>query len=111
MLAALVGRLPAYLLFNPVKRGDPIEQADHQRHWAGRVVLEYLAPEMCPTSHLVNTVALVELVKAGIGIGLQQSGEVAQLVLRMDAAAIRREAIPDQYRRRCRGPTAEPRVN
>jgi len=29
----------------------------------------------------------------------------------MDAAAIRREAIPDQYRRRCRGPTAEPRVN
>ncbi|GHH19490.1 hypothetical protein GCM10008023_26670 [Sphingomonas glacialis] len=56
------------------------------------------APEMRPGGHLGDTVGGVELVVAGIAVGLQEAGEAAGLGSWMGAGAILVEVIPDQRR-------------
>jgi hypothetical protein len=51
------------------------------------VNLVELAPCMGPTGCLIYMVA-VQMMKAGVGIGLQGAGEVLQMVARMFALAI-----------------------
>lgn len=53
-----------------------------------QVVLEYLAPEMCPAGDFANPASGIELLISGIAIGLEQAGEALELGLRMDAAAV-----------------------
>ena len=55
-----------------------------------------LAPGMCPAGCLIYMVLPVQMMKAGIGIGLQGSGEVLQMLARMFALAIRRVGEPDR---------------
>ncbi|EZP69661.1 hypothetical protein BV96_04064 [Sphingomonas paucimobilis] len=93
-----VGRPTAYLFLDPVKPGDPFQQIRGQRRRAGLVVLEYLAPEMRPAGDFPDPTARIELVVTGIGVGLKKTGKVLELGLRMDAAAIGREPVPDQSR-------------
>lgn len=62
------------------------------------MVLEYLAPEMCPAGDFANPASGIELLISGIAIGLEQAGEALELGLRMDAAAVGRELLPDQHR-------------
>jgi hypothetical protein len=57
----LVRRLPAYIFFDPVESGDPIQQVARQRCRACCAVLEYLAPEMHPAGDFLDAGAPVEL--------------------------------------------------
>src|SRR5579863_8441185 len=54
-----------------------------------------LAPHVSPASHLLDLLA-VEPVEAGIGIGLQDAGEVSQMCPRPLALAIR--AVAEEHR-------------
>lgn len=96
MSASGIGRLPANLRLMGVELRDPLEQVGGQRRRAGGVVLEYLAPEMRLAGDFAYPAAVVELVISSIAIGLEQAGKGLELGLRMDAAAVGREAIPDQ---------------
>jgi len=62
------------------------------------MVLEDLAAEMCPAGNFADPVPLVELVVTGIAVGLKQTGEGLELALRMNAASIGGEPVPDQGR-------------
>ena len=62
------------------------------------MVLEYLAPEMCPAGDFADTAPGIELLISGIAIGLKKTGKTLELGLRMDATAVRREPLPDQRR-------------
>ncbi len=54
---------------------------------------------MRPAGNLGDAVGGVELVIAGIAIGLQEPGKAGELLLRMTAGTILGELIPDQRRR------------
>lgn len=98
MSPADIGRPAAYLFLDMVKPGDALQQILGQRRRAGLVVLEYLAPEMCPTGDFPDPACGIELVEAGVAIGLEQTGKMPELGLWMDAAAIGREPVSDQRR-------------
>ena len=98
MSLADIGWCPPYLLLDPVKSGDPLQQIRGQRGWLAHVVLEYLAPEMRPAGDFADTASGIELLISGIAIGLEQASELLEIGLRMNAAAVRREAVPDQRR-------------
>jgi|TARA_R100000501_G_scaffold13654_5_gene25104 hypothetical protein len=60
------------------------------------VVLEYLAPEMRPAGNFVYPARGVELAETSIAVSLEQTGELLELGLGMDAAAVGGEVVPDQ---------------
>jgi len=56
-----------------------------------------LAPGMCPARHFINSAAFIEMMKAGVGIGLQSAFEVLQMLPGMLALAIRRVGEPNGW--------------
>src|SRR3546814_2514138 len=91
--------MAANLCLDLIELTDTLQQIGGERGRLGRMNVEYLAPEMRPASNLGDTVGVVELVIAGIAIGLQIAGETGQLPLGMCTGPIGGELVPDQRRR------------
>jgi hypothetical protein len=53
-----------------------------------------LSPRMSPASYLVDNTAIVKMMKAGVGVGLQSTLKVLQMLARMLALAISRVGKP-----------------
>lgn len=75
-----------YLFLDWGEAGDPVKQVASQRRRAGGMVLAYLAAEMRPAGNLPDPASGIELVVAGVDIGLEETGEVLENGLRMDTA-------------------------
>ena len=59
-----------------------------------------LAPDVRQTGRFLNATIFVELVETGVGIGLKNAAEIAQMLLRMFSLAIGRVGKPHRRSRR-----------
>src|SRR3546814_15993132 len=91
--------MAANLCLDLIELTDTLQQIGGERGRLGRMNVEYLAPEMRPASNLGDTVGVVELVIAGIAIGLQIDGENGQLPMGMCTGPSGGELVTDQRRR------------
>src|ERR1035438_3666385 len=57
-----------------------------------------LTPGMGPARHFINSAVFIEMMKAGVGVGLQGALEVLQMEPWMFAFAIRRVGEPHGWR-------------
>ena len=94
----VIGRGPTDPGLDLVDRADAGQKVGGQWCWLGCVDIEYLAPEMRPAGNLGDTVGGIELIVAGIGIGLQVACKTCQFSLGMSAGAIGRKLVPDKRR-------------
>jgi hypothetical protein len=91
-------RLPAAdLLFDFVQSPDPLQGLQRDRRGMRDMDVVELAPHVRPASRLLDLLA-VELIEAGIGIGLQHTSEGGQVRSRSLTFAIR--AVAEEHRRR-----------
>ena len=88
--------MAANLCLDLIELTDTFQQIGGERGRLARVDVEDLAPKMRPAGDLSDAVGVVELVIAGIAIGLEIAGEAGQLALGMRAGAVGGELIPDQ---------------
>ena len=68
--------MAANLCLDLIELADTLQQIGGERGRLGRMNVEDLATEMRPAGDFGDTVGIVELVIAGIAIGLQIAGEV-----------------------------------
>ncbi len=87
-------RLATNLTFNIVKLSDRwIDSSAMTEPWATMDLVE-LAPCMSPAGGFNDPAAFVEMMESNIGIGLQNTGEEAQMLLGMFSFAILRVGDP-----------------
>src|SRR3546814_16146147 len=78
-----IGLMAANLCLDLIELTDTLQQIGGERGRLGRMNVEYLAPEMRPASNLDDTVGVVELVIAGISLGLQIDSKTGHMPLGM----------------------------
>src|SRR6185437_4137353 len=96
---SFIGRATADLLLHLVEPPDPFERLKSKRRGDRYMDVVKLAPHVSPASRLLDLLT-IEPIEAGIGIGLQHSGEVRQVRSGSLALAIGR--VPEEHRRRLR---------
>jgi len=90
-----LGGLAAYFFFDAIEGSDASQRLGcYGRGVDGMDVVE-LAPRMCPACDFIDGAVAVEMMKSGIGIGLQRALEVLQVLPGMLALAIFRVGEPD----------------
>src|SRR6185503_17193347 len=92
-----INRLAADLVFDRIESADPGQCIGSGWRSMRQVDVVELAPGMCPAGCLIYMVA-VEMMEASIGIGLQSSSEVLQVLPRMFSPAVFRIGEPDSGR-------------
>jgi hypothetical protein len=80
-----------YLFHAQEKRSEQSSAVDATQIRASRRGRHSLSSLPSPTGSLLNATVLVQLVEAGTGIGLQNAGEVARMLLRMQSIRLPRE--------------------
>lgn len=85
--ASLIRRLAADRAFDGVELCDAVERALGDRRAIGLMDVVELAPRMCPAGGLADVAAAIEVVEAGISVGLQRALESLQVSSRMLAFA------------------------
>ena len=66
----------------------------------GAMDVDELAPDVGHAGDLADGAGAIELVEAGIAVGMHQAAEAGEMVLRVLALAVAREAIPGRRRSR-----------
>src|SRR5207302_9127949 len=89
--------LAAYLLFDRIQGADPREGLRCCRGSMNDMDVVKLAPCMCPARGFVDVFA-VEMMKTGVGVGLQSALEGLQVDPRVLALAVFRVCEPDSWR-------------
>src|ERR1700694_4226448 len=86
--AAFIGRPASNLFLDPVQRCDALDRFGCDRRLVRFLQVVELAPDMRPTCRFLHTAALIDLVETSIAIGLQNAGELREMLLRVLAFAI-----------------------
>src|SRR5580765_6189000 len=96
--SANLGRAATYLFFDGVECGDPAEFFGGCRRRVQRMDVMKLAPCMRPARCFVDVLA-IEVMEAGISIGLKSAMKCLQVLPRMFALAIFGVGKPDRWSR------------
>src|ERR1019366_5996841 len=97
-LTSQLGRFAADLFLDCVKRADPCERLGGDGRCVHCMDVVELASGVGPAGNFIDGAVAVEMMKAGIRIGLQSALEVLQVLPRMLALAIFRVCEPDGRR-------------
>ena len=84
--AAELGRAAAQPVLDLVECRDAPQRDGGERRAGGDVEVEELAPDMRPARHLDHRVLPIELVEAGIAVGLEDAVEAGEMAQRMIGA-------------------------
>ena len=70
-----IGRLATHFFFDAIEGSDAGQRFGCGRRWVDGVDVMELTPSMCPACDFLDGAVAVEMMKSGIGIGLQRALE------------------------------------